>query len=197
MTQRVATARTSERRNGPSREYAPFCPTEQKKSRRGEVRVEVHGHVLDDPSPSPRRLARRSFLWTTRMRHPPSGLHWWRKSCRKSGTGGTAGSASSWSSIPQCRGWSERWSKCTMGVSRKRLLRKFLRQQQVTVQEIPAVRLQNPGGERVRQRTVEQIPDTIPDSNRRSTFWERSTSARVQQRTDEHEGTAVRVHVCG
>ena len=45
-----------------------------------------------------------------------------------------------------------------MNASRNRLLQKFLRQQQVTVQEIPAVRHRYPGGERrVRQRTVEKI----------------------------------------
>ena len=52
--------------------------------------------------------------------------------------------------------------KVPMGVSRNRLLRMFLRQQQVTVQEIPAVRASRSRGEeeRVRQRTVEQIVDT-------------------------------------
>ena len=90
-------------------------PRGQKAARTGGegARDELHGQAPDEaPPPSPRRLVRSTSAWTTRrLRQPPCGLHWWRRCSRQSGTGGTAGSAPNWSSIPQCRSWGERLSR--------------------------------------------------------------------------------------
>ena len=62
-----------------------------------------------------------------------------------------------------------------------------LKQAITIIEEILAVRVRDPGGERVRQCPVEQKVDVSPGSIRHSlTSWRQSRRARIQQRTAEH-----------
>ena len=116
----VVATRTAGGGSSPGHDSAPQRSTgpEGGQDRGGGARDELHGQAPDEAPPPPpplsppRRLVRSTSAWTTRrLRQPPCGLHWWRRCSRQSGTGGTAGSAPNWSSIPQCRSWGERLSR--------------------------------------------------------------------------------------
>ena len=169
-TQTVVAARTSGRRNGPSREFAPQRLTGQAEGRdwggeegrdmifTAQLRVKplpqaagAQYHSLhDEEAPAAERPAPVEAVGAAaRAARAAHGRH-----C---GIG-----------FELVLDIAVRWGNEVdepLGVS----LQKFPRQQQLTVQEVPAVRVRDrdPEGPRVRQRTVEQIVDTIPDSTQK------------------------------